>query len=271
MYRTYSKFAYHGSTLHYSVYGNGPKTLLMFHGFGQTMKQMRGMEELLASEYKIFSFDLFFHGFSEWKQDDSPIHYDFWQKMISALLLEEGVEKFGLLGYSLGAKVALSTFELFPDRTESLCLIAPDGLKSTPFYNIITSPMMKGLFRNVIMHPELFKKMVAMLSSLRLVNKSVLRFASIQMNTRDKRRRVYYTWTVYKGFKPNVEHIITLINQKQVDVEIFTGKYDNIIKPSHVKPFADRIKHVRYSVLNSGHNNLLDAATSQMEKEGAKR
>ena len=271
MYRTYSKFIYHGSKLHYSVFGEGEKVLLMFHGFGHTHKQMREIEEALSPEFKIYNFDLFFHGFSEWNHNDTALTHDFWQRMLDAFFAENAIEKFSLLGFSLGAKVALASVELFPEKVEQLFLIAPDGIKNSPFYNMATLPAIKGLFRQIILQPAIFYKLVKILSLFRLVDKSVLRFASIQMNSRDKRRRVYYTWTVYKGLKPNIENIISILNKKEIHTEIFAGKYDRIIRSEQVKLFADRLKNAKLSYMNSGHNNLIDEVAYHLEAEGAKK
>jgi pimeloyl-ACP methyl ester carboxylesterase len=271
MYRHFSKFIYHGSVLHYSVFGEGNKTLLMFHGYGQTLKSLKGIEELMSAEYRIFSFDLFFHGFSEWNHNDTPLSTDFWERMLTAFFEENEIDTFSLLGFSLGAKVALSTSELFPSKVQELYLIAPDGIKRNVFYNIATSGFFKGVFRKIILSPNLFHRMVKILSFLKIVDKSILRFASIQMNSREKRRRVYYTWTVYKGLKPHLARLISDLNLYDVKTEAYVGKYDRIIRSDQVKHFIDQLDHALFYVLDSGHNNLLEEVANHMEKSLSKR
>lgn len=253
------------------MYGEGSKVLFMFHGFGHSLKNMKGVEEALASDYKIYSFDLFFHGFSEWNHNDTALGRDFWQRMIAAFLEENGITRFSLLGFSLGAKVALVTTELFPDKMENLYLMAPDGIKSSFIYNVSTLGPFRGLFRSLILHPQLFQRLVTFLSLLKLIDKSVLRFASIQMNSRDKRRRVYYTWTVYKGLKPNLSQLIKDLNKYEIATEIYLGKYDRLIRPDQVKPFVNQLKKVNVHYLASGHNNLMDEVADYIVKEISKR
>ena len=271
MYRSFSKFIYHGSKLHYSVFGEGPKVLLMFHGFGHTLKSMRPFEEVLASEYKIYSFDLFFHGFSEWNHNDTALESDFWRPMILAFLEENGIDKFSVLGFSLGAKVAMATTELFPAKIEQLYLVAPDGIHQNIIYRFATSFLFKGAFRSIILHPELFHRVINILSFLRLMDKSVLRFAAMQMNSRDKRRRIYYTWTVYKGLKPHMGQLTKLLNTKKIKTEVYVGKFDRIIRLDHIKPFVNQLKCGQLFTLEAGHNNLIEKAADYMERELSKR
>lgn len=271
MHRSFSKFSYHGSKLHYSVYGQGEKVLFMFHGYGHTLKNMRELEETMSSEFKIYNFDLFFHGFSEWNHNDTPLHPDFWKGMMEEFILENNITSFSILGFSLGAKVALVTAEVFPDKVEALYLLAPDGIKRRWIYSFATSSLMKSLFRSIIMYPALFQQVVKFLMFLKLVDKSVLRFASIQMNSRDKRRRVYYTWTVYKGIMPNLDKLVKQLNERKTKVEVFIGKYDRIIKSEHVKPLVDKMPNALLKFMNSGHNNLVEEVSKHILKELSKK
>src|SRR6187402_794102 len=59
--------------LHYYRFGNGPKTMLCFHGYGMHGKQFEVLKEQFGNEYTFYGFDLFFH--KETKlQDQSLAH-----------------------------------------------------------------------------------------------------------------------------------------------------------------------------------------------------
>jgi len=270
MYRSYSKFSYLSSKLSYSVIGTGEKVLFVFHGYGHTHKNMKAIEECLSSEYRIYSFDLFFHGFSEWNYDDSQLTKDHWFSIMQAFLAENNIEKFSLLGFSLGGKVALTTLELMPDKIEKLFLIAPDGLKYNIWYNMITSGILKSLFKMTVSKPIIFETAVKILNKLKLADKSTLRFAATQMNSKEKRRRVYYSWTVYKGLNPDIHFITQQLNKTATPVVAYLGRYDRIIKPEVVLEFTSQLKNCKTHQLNSGHNNLLDEVSNLLYKELAK-
>lgn len=271
MHRTYSKFSFQSSKLHYSVYGNSEKILLMFHGFGHTHKNMREIEEALSLDYKVYSFDLFFHGFSEWNNEDKPLTSEFWNQLIAAFLKQNQIEKFSVLGFSLGGKLALSLVDHFANDLEKLYLIAPDGLKTNFWYSVATSKPLKGLFRKIILNPDFFNKLLKVLTRFKFLDKSSARFASIQMNSRDKRRRVYYTWTVLKGITPNLLRVVESLNAKAISTELFVGEYDRIIPMQLVRSFSDRLLNKKFIVLKSGHNNLLDEVAFQFENAAEKR
>ena len=44
--------------LHYYKFGNGPKSMLCFHGYGMHGKQFKILETTLGSKYTFFGFDL---------------------------------------------------------------------------------------------------------------------------------------------------------------------------------------------------------------------
>ena len=271
MHRIYSKTIFENTKLHYSIYGNGEKILLVFHGFGHTQKNMRPVEKALASQFKIYNFDLFFHGFSEWNNGDQPLTPAYWQKILSAFLEENQIEKFSLLGFSLGAKIALTTLEMFPNRIEQLYLIAPDGVKTNFWYQLATAPVMRRLFRQTVMKPNLLFKSIKLLGRLKLLDRSSMRFYTIQMNSREKRRRLYYTWTIMKKMSPNLPSLIDSVNENKTPITIFAGSYDKVIPLKHIAKFANKISDAHLEIMKVGHNNLLEQAAHFLELEAEKR
>ncbi len=267
MYRSYSSFNHLSSKLSYSVFGRGEKILLVFHGYGHTHKNMKAIEETLSEEYKIYSFDLFFHGFSEWNFDDSPLTKEHWFSLMNAFLSGNNIDKFSVMGFSLGGKVALSTVEIMPEKIEKLFLIAPDGLEYNFWYDLATSKMLKRIFKMTIIKPLIFETAIKILNKLRLMDKSTLRFSSTQMNSKEKRRRVYFSWTVYKGLTPDIEKVTECLNKNNNQVTVYLGKFDRIIKPETVLAFTSKLKNCKVHQLNSGHNNLLDEVSNVLYKE----
>ncbi|HEY3430506.1 MAG TPA: alpha/beta hydrolase, partial [Cyclobacteriaceae bacterium] len=70
--------------LHYDVTGNGEKTLLLFHGFGQNKTSFYELAEVLADRYTLYIVDLFFHGESEWPYGEQPLEKEFWREILEA-------------------------------------------------------------------------------------------------------------------------------------------------------------------------------------------
>jgi len=56
------------------------------------------------------------------------------------LMKKEDFHEFHLIGYSMGGKFALLTYELFDKKVKSLTLLAPDGIKTGLWYSISSYP-----------------------------------------------------------------------------------------------------------------------------------
>ncbi|MEQ1588528.1 MAG: alpha/beta hydrolase, partial [Cyclobacteriaceae bacterium] len=108
---------YKNSSLAYQKSGHGEKSLLLFHGFGQHHKIFETLTEALSPHYTLYAFDLFFHGQSKW-EDETPLEKKMWREIMLQFLTENKIERFSVLGFSLGGKFTLATLELFPDRIE---------------------------------------------------------------------------------------------------------------------------------------------------------
>ena len=120
--------------LSYKTLGYGDETILAFHGFGHSKEDFSMIEPFLSGKERIIAIDLFGHGeafFPESRMKNEPISKDEWRILIEDILIREKVTKFHLIGYSLGGRMALVTFELFKERVKSVFLFSPDGLHKT--------------------------------------------------------------------------------------------------------------------------------------------
>jgi pimeloyl-ACP methyl ester carboxylesterase len=235
---------------------------LAFHGFGQTKKNFEQFAHALREQYTVYSFDLFYHGLSFWHEKEEPLQKQFWKDLVNHFLNQHEIERFSLAGYSLGGKFALAILEAFPARIERLILIAPDGIKQNFWYKLATYPSWtRKIFRSMIVRPQYFYNLVNIFSNLGLLDKGTLKFAKYQMNTRRKRRQVYYAWVVFRLFKFNMKKIADIINRQSIQVEIFIGKYDKMITRTHMKKLTNKLHNYKLLVLETGHNNLINEVT----------
>ena len=257
---TDSYIEFQTSRLHYGKAGSGSMPLLLFHGFGQNHDVFKTWVELIGKDYRLYAFDLYFHGLSTWSSREALEKSD-WKKILQNFLQQEKIDRFEVLGFSLGGKFALATLELFPEKVSDLHLLAPDGIKTSFWYSLATYPIAtRYLFKSMILKPGRLHALVKSLRSLGLVDKGVLRFAETQMETEEKRRRVYYSWVYFRHLKFNLQKIANILNQHQLPLTIIVGKYDKVILPINMQRLLSKVKNHRFEILETGHNDLIKQA-----------
>lgn len=103
----------------------GEKTILLLHGYLESLDVWEDFAKLLAKEYRVVAMDLPGHGIS---QVMGPMHtMSFLADTVVGVLDELEIDKVTIVGHSMGGYVALQTLRLHPDRLEGLVL-----LSSTP-------------------------------------------------------------------------------------------------------------------------------------------
>ena len=243
--------------LFYTKLGNGKDVLLLFHGFGQDNTAFTPLAQSLSHRYTCYIFDLYFHGKSKWTHNEQPLEKKEWRAILQRFLHENQIDSFSLLGYSMGGKFVLATLEAYADSVQKVFLLAPDGVKTNFWYHLATYPLvMRKLFRSMINHPDRFLSISKTLHRIGIIDKSILRFAEYQMNTTEKRERVYYSWVVFRKLRFNIDALATLVNQHTIPVTIIVGKYDKVITPASMNKFVERLHQPRFIVIETGHNFL---------------
>jgi pimeloyl-ACP methyl ester carboxylesterase len=254
---------YEESSLHYVIEGHGSKNLIVFHGFGQTRNAFDSFAKSLSMEFTIYIFDLYFHGESEWGQGEQPLEKSLWKKTMERFLELHQVDKFSLCGFSLGGKFALATLEAFAEKVESVILIAPDGIKTSFWYSLATYPLLfRSLFKSMVLHPTRFTALSRTLYKFGLMDKGLIRFAEYQMDTEEKRRRVYNSWVVFRHLTFDLKKIAELINVNAITLIMITGKYDKVIRSENMNTLLDHVKKFHHEILETGHNGLINGAAA---------
>lgn len=246
------------SKLHYRVIGCGEKVLLAFHGYGQNSKYYLPMEKALGDDYTIYAFDLFFHGKSHLQKQDAPLTKIYLTEAILQFLEQHSIGQFSVMGFSMGGKFALTLAEQLPKRVEELFLIAPDGIKTSFWYNIATYPgWMQQFFKRTVLKPNGFFKLLRVFNKYKIVHKSVVRFAHSQMDTTPKRLRVYRSWISFRELSFDRKALIQTLNEHQIPVTMFLGEFDKVIAPKQLHGFVNALTNGELVILKTGHSHLL--------------
>jgi len=259
---------YHRNLVHYVKAGNGKHPLLVFHGFGQDHTLYVPLLKSLSDKYTLYIIDLFFHGKSEWNEGERPMEKSTWNNILRVLLQEQHISAFSILAYSLGGKFALATIEEFPKQIREVFLLAPDGIKTSFWYSLATYPkVFRNLFKSMIFHHERFLMIANKLNHLKLVDKGLIRFADYQMNSEEKRKRVYFSWVVFRYLTFDLKKIGRLVNENKIRLTMVVGKYDKVIPPKNMHLLLKHVRDYRLEVLESGHTGLMQESLHLFTRE----
>ena len=256
-------FTYRNSTIGYYRFGSGPIPALCFHGFGEDAFSFNFLAKYAGDQYTFYSIDLPFHGKTDWKDgltftasDLLQIIDEIWRQNNSELRTQN--YKLTLLGFSLGGRLALSLFQLIPEKIEKLVLLASDGLKINFWYWLSTQTWAGNKFFHFTMkHPGWFFGFLKMLNKLKLVNSSIFKFVNYYIGEAEIRRLLYARWTTLRKFRPGIKRIKSLIREKNSKVRLVYGEHDRIILSSVGEKFRRGIEEqCLLSVIHSGHQVL---------------
>lgn len=254
--------------LSYAKYGKGQNILLAFHGFGQTKDYYKEFGRQWGEDFSIYSFDIFYHGRSYWEKGEEVLSLSIWKGFMERFFESEGISSFYLAGYSMGGKFALTTMMQFPEMTKGLLLIAPDGVKTSFWYSLATYPTaFRRVFRNTIVRPKVFFNLLNLMNTLRVIDKGVIKFARNQMNSKKKRRKVYYSWVVFRELQYSQQELARKCNEFQISLLLVLGKYDKIMTLENMQPFLNQLNHHHMIMLEQGHNTLIADTAREVSPE----
>lgn len=98
------------------------KTIVLLHGFTGSTKTWYHVVKQVPAEFRIIAVDLIGHGQSDAPEEVMKYSMQSQTELLEALFQHLQLEKFYLLGYSMGGRVALSYAVRYPHRIEQLLL-----------------------------------------------------------------------------------------------------------------------------------------------------
>jgi pimeloyl-ACP methyl ester carboxylesterase len=246
--------------------GSGKEIFLFFHGFGQSHQDMLPFKNLIKPDQKFLFIDLFYHGKSSWSNSSLVMTKSDWKETIEQILSLEKCTQFHLVGYSMGGKFSLLTYELFPTQVLSLTLLAPDGIKTGLFYNLNSYPhFIHGLFKRVVVQPHRFFTIMNGLHALGIMEPSLIKFVKTQMKTRTKRAQVYFSWKTFGRIQLSVSKIIEQAKKEKTPIKLFTGRFDKMVTTKNLHRFSKQIPHIQTISLPVGHGKLIEAVVEYLK------
>ncbi len=111
-----------GVDLHWSMCGDGPKTVILLHGWTCDETTWHAQVPALADAYRVATLDLPGHGRSA-SPAGGVFSIDLFAHATEAVRRETGARRVVLVGHSMGSAVALRYARLYPDRVAALVFV----------------------------------------------------------------------------------------------------------------------------------------------------
>lgn len=250
------ELTYRQSQIRFRHFGKGPRKLLCFHGYGENSAVFEFLGKYLEGQFEIIAPDIPFHGETQWKEGLEVSPADL-VSMVN-FLLGNDKDRFDLVGFSLGGRLALSLYQCMPERIGKILLLAPDGLKMNGWYWLATQTWAGNrLFAFTMNHPGWYFGLLKLLSRTGLINASIYKFVNYYIGNREVRDQLYTRWTGFRKLKPDIRQIRQLIRDQGTSMRLVYGKHDRIILPAPGEKFRKGIEtHCSIDIIESGHQVL---------------
>lgn len=113
--------------MHYRVYGNGPRAVVLMHGWGASGEAMRCLVRAFPNRLAVLP-DLY--GFGKTPHPDHPLRLSDYVDGIIDLLGRLGIKRAIFVGHSFGGRVAIKLAAVRADLVEGLVLINSAGVRT---------------------------------------------------------------------------------------------------------------------------------------------
>lgn len=242
-----------GATLHYDVTGSGPETLVFLHGLMLTSPSWHYQVERFRATHRVITFDLRGQGLSDKPRDGLDL--DTLAEDAAGLIRHLAPEGAHVVGFSMGAFIALRLAARHPALVRSLCLIGASAKAEDPAnlprYAVLIAlvrlfgarvavrPMMKILFgKTFLANPALAAVLAGWRGALRALPRSVARAAAASA----ARGRI-------EGELPQIS----------APVLVISGSEDHPVPPAQAREVAEAIPGAEFlAVPGAGHAVMLE-------------
>lgn len=222
------------------------ETVVLIHGWGASSYSYSGvMPPLAGAGRRVIAVDMPGHGLSFKPEDDSVYDIEFMAGTVMAVIQQLGLEKFVLVGHSMGGAISALIASRMGESIERLVLVAPAGFERTALMKTASAATAGSLGRRVI--PYLISRnMIRLLLVMAFGDRSRITQEDIDQ---------YWAPSQYPGFGRAVRALLRQFEWeggKTLEFEKITAPTtvmystkDNLVSENAAKCYADVIRNAR--------------------------
>jgi pimeloyl-ACP methyl ester carboxylesterase len=248
--------------LHYYKFGEGPKAMLCFHGYGMHGKQFKLLESTLGSEYTFYGLDLFFHKETKLKDQSLPAIKKGITKMALAAFIAEfcnemGIDRFSVIGYSMGTHYATIVTEEMPERVDEYIVIAPSSLEPGKLIRFFSKRKTGNkLLEKIALSDKALVNMLKLFKKLQVIDADEYKILHNEVATHDLRFNFYACFTFLRFLEMDENRLLDAIEVNNIRSIFIFGRRDRSFPPGIGDKFISRLKNPEVLVLDEGHEMI---------------
>ncbi|HVV56065.1 MAG TPA: alpha/beta hydrolase [Mucilaginibacter sp.] len=249
--------------LHYYRFGEGSHSMLCFHGYGMHGKQFKILEgTALASDYTFYGFDLFFHKGTRLSDESietvkAGISKQDFADLIAGFCRSENIDRFSVMGYSMGTHYATVLAEELGDRIDRFVAASPSCLRPGSLVRFFSKNKAGNkLLEKLALSEKGLSNMLKASRKLNLVDDVGYDILSREIATPELRFSFYACFTYLRFFDTDEQRLIASLNGNGIKSIFIFGKRDRMYPPGIGKKLIARLNNVKVIVLDETHEMI---------------
>lgn len=266
-------FNHHLVNLHYYQFGNGPKAMLCFHGYGMHGKQFAVLAAAFGNDYTFYGFDLFFHQQTLLhNQSISAVKKGLAKADLCNLMNDfcqaKNIDRYSIMSYSLGTHYATVLAEAQAYRIEQLFILAPAFLNVfKPFKVLARNTVANFAFRKLFLSRNGVRITLGICKRVGFLDEKNYQILNKELLTPQLRFAFYANVTYLRFLQPKLDSLIQALNENEVRSFFIFGGRDRMYPERLADDLLPRLKFAHKIVLDEDHdmvNQNLPARLSQL-------
>jgi pimeloyl-ACP methyl ester carboxylesterase len=248
--------------LHYYKFGNGAQTMLCFHGYGMHGKQFLKLEPALGDKYTFIGFDLFFHKetkLHQQKLDDikQPISKPDFGKLMAEFCVHEQIDRFSVLGYSMGSHYATAVVEELGNRVDEYIIAAPSSIEPGKLIRFfVKNKVGNRILEKLTQSQKALINMLNVSKWLGLVDDVGRNILYKEIDTPELRFNFYACFTYLRLLETDEDKLIQTLTKQNIRSIFIFGKRDIMYPPKIGNAFFAKLKKAEVVILDQNHEMI---------------
>ncbi|NLR91061.1 alpha/beta fold hydrolase [Flammeovirga agarivorans] len=241
----------------FRVMGTGPRLLICFHGYGQTVDVFSPLSKM-QDKYTLLSIALPYHSDNYALDRKLSVNYPLGiYHFILYFAKKHQFNSWEICGYSIGARLAQFCYTQNPKKCDALYLVAPDGVGQNYFFSTVTHRLFNPLFKKVMKRSDLLIKSIQLIRKTRVISASLSSFAQQNIGSKEQSQKVANTWIALRKAKISNSKLLYYLEEYNTPYFLVRGKFDKIITAKKLRGFTKKAPVYRVIALPANHVSVL--------------